>query len=67
MKVEIFKGKKGQFYYHIKSRNGRILCVSEGYTLEKDAYRAARNLIKDVKKKVILIERQDRGLSEYIY
>jgi len=51
IRAEIFKGKdkkKNQFYYRIKSRNGQILCVSEGYTMEKDAVRAAANLIQDI-------------------
>ncbi len=51
MKIEVFKskGKKGEYYYHLKSRNGRILCVSEGYTLEKDCVRAAKKLIMEIR------------------
>lgn len=31
--LEIFKSDANdQFYFHIKSRNGRILCASETYT-----------------------------------
>ena len=68
MKIEIFKGKgkKKQFYYRIKSGNGRVLCVSEGYTLEKDAVRAATNLIHDIQSGVVeLISESEKHYKQF--
>ncbi|MGE4314223.1 MAG: YegP family protein [Pseudobdellovibrionaceae bacterium] len=34
---EIFTGRDGQFYWHLKAPNGQVLCVSEGYTQKHNA------------------------------
>lgn len=31
-KFEIFKGKDGQYYFHLKAGNGEIVCSGEGYS-----------------------------------
>lgn len=44
MRIEIFEGKDGQWYYRLRSTNGQILCTSEGYTRSYDAWRGATRL-----------------------
>ncbi len=54
MKIEIYKGGDSLFYYQLKAGNGQILAESRtGFVLEKDCYRAACNLINDIKKKTV--------------
>lgn len=36
-KFEIFKGKDGQYYFHLKADNGQIVAASEGYTTKQGA------------------------------
>lgn len=36
-KFEIFKGKNGNFYFHLKAANGQIIAASEGYTSKQGA------------------------------
>lgn len=43
-KTEYFEGKDGQWYFHAVGANNEILDRSEGYTLEKDAIKAATEL-----------------------
>jgi uncharacterized protein YegP (UPF0339 family) len=31
MKIHIFRGKKGQWYWHMKAANGKVVCHGEGY------------------------------------
>lgn len=45
MKFEIFK-ESGQFYFHIKAGNNKIVAQSEGYPQRKSALKA----IKAIKK-----------------
>lgn len=45
MKAHIFKGTNGQWYWHIKGRNGEIVCQSEGYTRRASAKRAVWNFL----------------------
>jgi uncharacterized protein YegP (UPF0339 family) len=35
-KIEIYKGEDKQFYFRIKSDNGEIIAVSEGYTTKQN-------------------------------
>lgn len=42
---QVFQGRDGQWYFRIKSANGKIIAQSEGYTRERSAHRAARRLI----------------------
>lgn len=36
-KFEIFQGKDGKFYFHLKSNNGEIIAQSQGYTTKQHA------------------------------
>ena len=42
---EIFKGKKSQFYFRLRAKNGEIILQSEGYTSKS----GCKNGIKSVK------------------
>lgn len=35
-KFEIFEGKDGQWYFHLRARNGEIICSGEGYTTKQN-------------------------------
>lgn len=37
----IFVGSDNQYYWHLKARNGEILCHSEGYTSKQNANHGA--------------------------
>jgi len=44
-KIKVFKGADGQWYWHIKARNGRVIATGgEGYTRVQDAHRAVRTV-----------------------
>jgi len=36
-KFEIFKGKDGKYYFHLKSANGEIIAQSQGYSSKAHA------------------------------
>ncbi len=36
-KFELFKGKDGKFYFHLKAANGEIIAASQGYTTKAHA------------------------------
>lgn len=36
-KFEIFQGKDGKFYFHLKSSNGEIIAQSQGYSSKQHA------------------------------
>ena len=36
-KFEVFGGKDGYCYFHLRAANGKIVCQSEGYTRERNA------------------------------
>jgi len=36
-KFEIFEGKDGQFYFHLKAENGEIIAASQAYTTKQSA------------------------------
>lgn len=42
---QVFQGRDGQWYFRIKSANGKIIAQSEGYTRERRAHKAALRLI----------------------
>jgi uncharacterized protein YegP (UPF0339 family) len=44
MAHEVFEGKDGQYYFHVKGNNGEIVAVSEGYTRKADAERGYGSL-----------------------
>jgi uncharacterized protein YegP (UPF0339 family) len=40
--IEILKTNKGQFYYRVKAKNGKILCHSETYTRKQNVLKAIK-------------------------
>jgi uncharacterized protein YegP (UPF0339 family) len=45
-KFEVFNGKRGDFYFRLRAKNGETILTSEGYTSKA----GAKNGIKSVKK-----------------
>jgi len=45
MKIEVFRGKDGQWYFRVKAGNGQIVAQSEGYTRKYDAKKGAIRLV----------------------
>jgi uncharacterized protein YegP (UPF0339 family) len=43
-KFEIFKGKDGQWYFHLKAKNNKIIAHSEGYRNKKSCYKAIHSI-----------------------
>ncbi len=45
-KFEVFRGKNKQWYFRLKARNGKIICVGEGYKLKRSALNGIRSIQK---------------------
>jgi uncharacterized protein YegP (UPF0339 family) len=44
-KFEIFESEEnGQFYFHLKAKNGEIICQSEGYTTKSAALKGIESI-----------------------
>lgn len=43
-KFEVFQGHDGFWYWHLRSKNGEVICQSEAYTRRGDATRGAKTL-----------------------
>lgn len=41
IKIEIFQGKNGDWYWHLKAANGESVCWSEGYVTKQGAVNSA--------------------------
>lgn len=53
MYVEVFKGNgKQPWYVRLKSRNGKIVTVSEGYASKANAQRAAKTVFPGLEVRV---------------
>ena len=39
--MEVFQGKDGKVYFHVKAGNGQITSASQGYSSKSNAHRAA--------------------------
>lgn len=59
-KFELFKGDDGEFYFHLKARNGEILLQSEGYKSKSGAV----NGIESVRKNAALADRFEQLTAE---
>lgn len=42
---ELFEDKDGEWRYHVKGKNGEIMCQSEGYESKANARRGAYDLV----------------------
>ena len=41
-KLEYWEGKDGQWYWHLKGANGKVVCHGEGHKKKGNAIRAAK-------------------------
>lgn len=55
MKIFVFKGENGQWYWHIKASNGKIICQSEGYKRKGGAMKAIKSLKLNLSKAMLVI------------
>lgn len=55
MKFEVFKGEDGQYYFRLRSSNGKIVAPSEGYKRKQSALKT----IAAIQKKAADAEIQD--------
>lgn len=61
--IEIFQASNGQWYFHVRAKNGQIVAASEGYTLRKDAVRGIAGLtrvLRDPDLKVLRLDDNNR-------
>ena len=56
MKIYVFKGENGQWYLHIKSKNNKIICQSEGYQRKGGALKAIKSLKTNLAKAMLVVE-----------
>ena len=51
MKINIYQGEDSQWYWRMKSGNNRIIATGgEGYVSKRNALRAIKKLINDIRK-----------------
>jgi uncharacterized protein YegP (UPF0339 family) len=48
--IKVFKGDDGQWYWHVKAKNGKIVAQSEGYKTKHGALNGAKALVKSVRR-----------------
>ena len=53
-KIEVFKS--GDWYWHLRARNGEIMCQSEGYRRKSGAINAAEKFKINVAQAVIEVD-----------
>lgn len=57
--LEVFKGRREQWYFHLKAANNHIVSQSEGYTTKRGAIRGAITCKSTAEKaKTIRIKKQ---------
>ena len=49
-KFTVFEGDDGQWYWRLKSANGRTLCQGEAHTRKRDADRAIETVTETIQK-----------------
>ena len=54
-KFEVFGGKDGFVYFHLRAANGKIVCQSEGYSRERNALKGIASIKKNAGKARIVI------------
>lgn len=45
-KIEVEKGSDGQWYWHLRGGNGRVMCSGEGHPSAANARRAADGVMR---------------------
>lgn len=48
MKIEVFVGSNGDWYWHFRAKNGRVTADAEAYASKANAIRAAKAVVKGV-------------------
>lgn len=48
MRICVWEGSDGQHYWHIRARNGKIVCHGEGHPSKGKAIRAARGVVTTI-------------------
>lgn len=48
--IKMFKGDDGQWYWHVKAKNGKIVAQSEGYKTKHGAMNGAKALVKSIRR-----------------
>lgn len=48
-RFQVYKDKKGEWRWRLKSRNGRIVCQGESYATKQNALRAIKAIKRIVK------------------
>ena len=48
MKIHIFEDASGEFRWHIRARNGRVVCQGESHPTYGKAKRAVESLVKSI-------------------
>ncbi len=48
MKIEIFQGKRADWFWHFVARNGRLIADSEPFPTKAHAMRAAKAAVRSV-------------------
>lgn len=57
MKIEVFKGKDGQWYVRVVGANGKTVTITEGYANKANAKRSARMMrFKTLFAKIVVAE-----------
>lgn len=52
MRIEVWQGENDQWYWHIRSRNGKVVSDSEGFTSKQHAIRAAKACVRGITKRL---------------
>ena len=56
MKLIIKKNRKGKWFWHIKARNGKIVCTSgEDFGSKGNAKKAALRVVRSLQSKTLII------------
>lgn len=56
MKIKVFKGMDGQWYWHILASNGKKMCQSEGYKKKATLLKTLKSLKAKLKDAPIVID-----------
>jgi len=55
-RIEIFQDKRGEWRWHLRATNGRIVCQGESHTSKRDAIRAAKAVVATCAKDPVVVE-----------
>lgn len=55
-KIELYRGRDGQFYFRLVAGNGQVFFPSEGYTRKWSARRAVRRFTRTLRDPVKVVD-----------